>query len=508
MGNIINMEINGDTLYNYAEVAFQKGDYMLCIQNINEGIQIPDINPKLKSKFLAMLIFIYEATENNAAKMDIILKNAPDCLTDFRKVDFKEFISLDYDTEDVEINDVFSYNIIKDCLMRKDYCTAFGKILSTEIGEKYLVKISELICLVYDEDNNFNINDYFVPAVTMLAKIEDKTKLLSVMLSCGGACKDLATDGMGVFLDDIDDMQRLLNLGETYYINGEMEIAKTIYKKAYEYNEFNEDVLFHLSAINYAQGDKKEASQYFAKYKAIFCNTYLPISMYEKYFESEYAATTPVLYPYLDTNFVDEITNELVLNIKSGNLIVAPLKEIEAIICCCENVDDCLLLSLLDSALPNDKLQYTLLYLLNNPSINNTIKRNLLYQLYNSGYQGRYNIYFESKLITATMVTFSGEHSEFYSKLYKDMMLEMPFLDKYIPLKCNLLKNAISLIENKVPSPQLEDYNFFIALAYRNYAKLSKIIIEWADMNELLQIDNMSASKFFVKYGLAQWLIK
>lgn len=507
MGKVINMEIDGKSCLEFARQAYSKGDYILCVQNINDGLALSDLENEVRTELFRMLIKVYEDTENPAAKMDIIVKSAPEFKGDFGKVDFKEFMSIDEDDGDEDYRDIFTYNLIKDNLINRDYCTAFGRIMSADIAEKYLVKITDYICFAYEEDKSFNINDFFVPAITLLAKLSDKTKIVNVMLACGGACKELAIDGISVFVDDIEDMGRLLALGEIYYVNGEMDCAKEIYKKVYQYNGYNEDALFHLSAICYAKGEKPEANRYFARYKVLFQNTYLPIQLYSKYFKSEYAKTTPALYPFLDANFIDEVSRELIADIQNGSLTAGIIKRIMQIMSVCEKEDDCILLPILPTILKDAKLHVLILSLLGNPAINNSIKKILLRQLYNSGYQGKYTIYFESKLITAVMVNAEFKN-KFFEEIYRELMLEIPFMNLYIPLKCNMLKNAVGKAENAISEPEEKDKSHIIYLVLQNYAKMTKILFDREIVMDYLKIDSESAREFFSKYNLAKWILK
>jgi tetratricopeptide (TPR) repeat protein len=346
-----------------------------------------------------------------------------------------------------------------------------------------------------------------VPTISLLAKLEDKNRLISVMLACGGACKDLAVDGVSVFSDDIDDLVKLLGLAEVYYINSELDIAKELYKKALEYSPYNEDALFHMAAILYAKGDVKEAKKFFAKYKVMFCNTFLPIGMFQKYFESGYIKTTPVIYPYLDANFVDEIAREVIEKIHTLGIDGQTLREIAEVISTCETESDCLILPLLPSILKKDKLKAVILYLLPNPAINNNIKEKLFEKLFDIGYQGRYIAFLNSKLVFATMVDL-GKKSEFYQGIYRKLVLEMPFAIINLPLKCNVLKNVIVKVENVIPTFDAVDTKYITYMVLKNYAKACKILVEWEDVEQTLKIDMSYASTFMEKYGISKWIIR
>lgn len=512
MGKVINYQIDAESLYSFANSAFNQGDFVLCVQNINEGLALSNLPAEVRSKFYELLISVYENTENNAAKMDIVIKNAPETLGDYSKVDFKEFVSIE-DTlivsgEEEDYNEIFIYSQIKDYFVMHDYVNAFGKLLSANLSEKYLLKISDYICLAYEEDKSFNINDYFVPTISLLAKLNDKNRLISVMLASGGACKDLAIDGVSVFSEDIEDLVKLLTLAEVYYVNGELDVAKEIYKKALQFSPLNEDALFHMSAILYAKGDKADADKYFAKYKVLFENTFLPINMYEKYFESGYVKTTPVLYPYLEPNFIDEVAREVIEKIHLNGLDGSLLKEIAQVISTCEKEEDCLILPLLGDILKKDKLHATSLYLMSNPSINNTIKRKLLSKLYDSGYQGRYIAYLDSKLVFASMVEIGQNHSKYYRDLYRELVLEMPYSSINLPLKCNILKNTIAKIEDLIPEFEFSDYRYISYMVLKNYAKSCKILVEWDEIENVLRIDSEYVPKFFAKSGITKWIIK
>ncbi|HKL74180.1 MAG TPA: hypothetical protein VJ903_04745 [Clostridia bacterium] len=512
MGKIINYQIDAEGLYDFAVSAFREGNYILCVQNINEGLSSSNLDKQVKSKFYELLMAVYDNTENSAAKMDIVVKNAPEPLGDYGKIDFREFITVD-DTllmsdEEEENNEIFIYSQIRDCFTIRDYVKAFGQIITAELSEKYLIKLSEYICLAFEEDETFNINDYFVPAISLLAKLEDKNRLLSVMIASGGACKDLVIDGASVFAEDADDLVKLLSLAEVYYISGEMDVAKDIYKKALQFSPLNEDALFHYAAILYAKGYKVEADKYFAKYRVLFENTFLPINMYAKYFESEYVKTTPVLYPYLDANFVDEEARCVIENIQLNGLDGSNLRGIAEVINTCEKEEDCFILPLLSDILTKDKLHATLLYLLGNPSINSFIKRKLIAKLYDAKYQGRYIAYLDSKLVFASMVEIGPNHSEYYANLYREFVLEMPFSSINIPLKCNVLKNVIKKVEQLIPLVEYQESRYIAYLVLKNYIKLCKIIVEWSEIENLLRIDKEYVPKFFAKYGITKWIIK
>lgn len=513
MGKVIDYNIDENNLYSYAKAAFKQGNYLLCVQNINEGLQLSDLSFEMRSSFYELLIFVYENTENNAAKTDIIIKNAPEVDGDYARIDFKEFVQIEEtyfegEFEEEEYGELYSYSQIRDFFITKDYTSAFAKLLTTDLGQKYLQKLTEYICLAYEEDKTFNINDYFVPTISLLAKLDDKNRLVSVMLASGGACRDLAVDGANVFSEDIDDLVKLLGLAEVYYINSELDIAKGLYKKALSYSPFNEDALFHMAAILYAKGDTKEAGKFFAKYKAMFKNTFLPIGMYESYFESGYIKTTPVLYPFLDVNFVDEISREVIERIQTYGLNGATLKDIAEVISTCETEADCLLLPLLPNILKKDKMQSVILYLLPNPAINNTIKEKLLASLFDIGYQGRYVAFLNNKLVFATMVSLGEKSSDFYKEIYRQFVLEMPFAKINMPLKCNVLKNAIVKVENVIPNPESIDARYVSYMVLKNYSKMSKILIEWEEVEQSLRMDRLYVPKFFEKYRLNKWIIK
>ncbi len=276
MGRIVDLKIDEHKLYSYAKNAFRQGNYLLCAQNINEALTLYNISPEMKSAFYELLIFMYENTDNSAAKTDILVKNAPQAEGDFAQIDFKELAIADFDFSEIEIEEeygeIYKYSQIKDALISRDYTKAFTKLLASELSQKYLLKLTEYICLAYDEDKDFNLNDYFVPAISLLAKLDDKAKLINVMLAFDGALRDLVVDGANVFADDADDLVKLLSLAEAYYLNSEWDVAKSLYKKALNYSPYNEDALFHMSAILYSKGDREEAEKVFAKYKVMSRN--------------------------------------------------------------------------------------------------------------------------------------------------------------------------------------------------------------------------------------------
>ncbi|HOO22707.1 MAG TPA: hypothetical protein PKY53_03400 [Clostridia bacterium] len=507
MGKVIDYRLDAESLYLYASDALEAGDYLLCAQNINEGLKLSDLNAEMRAKFFELLINLYENTDNNAAKTDIVIKNAPELVTDFGRIDFKEFITAEdafmVNDEEERTGEIYVYSQIRDAFVARDYVNAFGKLLSADLSEKYLVRLSDYICLAYEEDKSFNINDYFVPAISMLAKLDDKTKLLSVMLASGGACKDLAIDGAQVFLEDVDELSRLLALAEVYYINGETNVARDMYAKALTFSPCNEDALFHYTAILYSKGDRVEADKQFARYKVLFENTFLPIGLYEKYFESGYARIVPVYYPYLDPNFVDEVTRELVER-KVEELSAQLLKEISQIISACEKEEDCLILPLLPTLFKKEKLHAVILYLIRNPAIANAIKRKLLTMLYDAGYQGRYIAYIEGKLVFSTMISSDKIENDLYKDIFRELVLDMPFWSVNMPLKCNVLKNIILKAEQLAPKVELTDARYIVYFILRNYARICKINADWEIIENSYRIDNLVVNDILAKYGITK----
>ena len=63
MGKVIDYNIDENNLYSYAKAAFKQGNYLLCVQNINEGLQLSDLSFEMRSSFYELLIFVYENTE-------------------------------------------------------------------------------------------------------------------------------------------------------------------------------------------------------------------------------------------------------------------------------------------------------------------------------------------------------------------------------------------------------------------------------------------------------------
>ncbi|MFA6866404.1 MAG: hypothetical protein WCR54_02690 [Clostridia bacterium] len=506
MAKVIDFNVNKGSCLKFAQDAFNKENYLVAVQNITEGLSMcNEGHDELRLKLYELLSSIYDETENYEAKKQCFVKQyQPKC---------KDTFCLSVNNEIIvqEMSDDMFYAELNECneiireIEMRDYTIAFGKIMSNNLTEREWQNIILAIKNAYKCDIKFKIDQYFVPIVTLLAKLIDKSGLVWLMLKGKGALHDLSIDGTDVFIENLDDIYLLQRLAESYYDCGEFESAKTIYDNLFEYNPFDGVTLFHLSACNFALGKIEEGDKYFAKYKSMFVAIDVPIAMYEEFFYSKYK-TDVCKYPFLPYSFVDDISQTLIKDEEIRQIDYLDItnslnlfKKINAFLAIAGDKKACDFINKLGKIKDEIGKGYALILrsaLMYIP-ISDYIKKYIFVKLSKSDNSGNFFLVLNDKIVETCLVklaTISGDEekdknivkNKKYQNIYNMIMTNIPFIDGYVPLKLNELKNVIVKIESEVPDFGINEYYDKTRLILKQYILKAKLNISFDQIEKWL----------------------
>lgn len=516
MAKIIDFNVDKQSCYRFARDAYNKENYLLAVQNISEGLLLcDDGKDDFRLKLYELLSNIYEETENYDMKKQCFIKQFYPKYKDTYCFSFNKDLYFEDDlSEEVYYNELNDCNEILREIEVRNYTVAFGKIMSNNLTETEWQRIIDAIKSAYKCDGSFSIEQYFVPAVTLLAKLIDKSGLIWIMLKGAGALHDLAVDGVDVFIDSTDDPYLLHRLAEVYYEFAEFEAAKIIYQSLIEYNSLDGKTLFHLSACNFALSDGKEGDKYFAKFKSMFLSVDVPIEMYDEFFHSEYK-TAVCSYPYLPESFTynaakNIINGEEIKNIDYIDVTKSLpfLKKISQLIAVMEEKSAFNFLELLkDNKNEIGKgynliLNMSLMYV----PIKDSVKKRIFEMLSENGYSGNAYVVLSDKIVQTCLISLpensvKGDNKKTiknnkYRNIYYMFMNNMPFLEGYIPLKLTILKNVIIKFEEKEMDFEENRYYEICTEIIDEYVKRAKLNINIEPVKNWLGCYN-NVAKYF-----------
>lgn len=498
MGQILELQLSVDSCLRFAQSAFDKGNYLLSLQNINEAMSLAYKKGEIH-KVLEAYSKVFRETENNKSFKSVLVMNVQNKGTkDYYRMDFTEFLT--YNESYVEneqlrqmsLAQMNNYNNIKTLFAERKYDEAIEAMSGVVLNSEVAIGIVECLKTAVSNDEKFRLDNYVIPLLEVLAHSQSYYAMIKLMLEGGRLTHDIMVDSVDYFLSEADSVVSLVMLGETFFSSNEIDIAKNFFEEALAQNPIEESCLYYMTVINLLLEKKEEADKFWDTYKQAYKITNPPIKLYERYFASD-AVSTLVPYGILPYDFCKKIATELREGCPKDDFDEEFAQRFLEL---CMLTNDKYILDLLNYKKLSSRpvaLQ-TCLKILKNNNITENIKKKVLMMIVDSGYEGRVTVLTDTAIVAFDMAKLHHRVNQWWAVTYKTLLRSLPFLDIYMPIKCSLLGSITKKLDRLIPDIEVEDFNFAIALLVFNYIKRLNINVDIFEVakNMGLEVDEIA----------------
>lgn len=260
-----------------------------------------------------------------------------------------------------------------------------------------------------------------------------------------------------------------------------------------------------MTVINLLLAKKEEALKYWDTYKVAYKVTAPPTKLYEKFFDSkEISCLVP--YGILPFEFTKLVSAELRKNCPKDDFDTEYAKNY--IEFCMLSNDRHVIDTLNFKKLTNRPMALqTYLMILKNTKVSEGIKKKIMMQLVDNGYEGNITVVTDTSIIAFDLVRLHHRVNQWWGVVYKAIVRNLPFSDFYMPIKCSLMGSVVKKLDTAIPNLEMEDLNFAIALLVFNYIKRLKINVDIYEVAKSMSIEVDDIAKGLKKYDLKELYI-
>ena len=501
MGRIVDLELNFDALLRYADSAFDKGDVLSAIQNLNEAYDLADDDEK-KARLFKTYVKCFRTTGNSRSLIDAVAKEVVYTRDDdYYRFDFsaRDPEPVEYE-EELSYDDVKKYNTAKHYIFDRKYDEAMAILADVPTDYHYLKQIVEALSIAVDVDKKLNLDKYAIPLIGIMAGAPDQVEMLGMMLEGGRATHNIMVDSADFLLEE-EDPDNLCMMGMAYFRGNEPTIAAKFFKKTLDIDPIDEDALYYLSMISVLTNKREDGKKYWDRYKAVYKRFGAPIDLMERFFDSEESA---FLVPYmtLPFQFAEKVSVELISEAQKEDVTQEYADKFYDFAILGQENFVMRVMDKLGKITDKPILTKTYLKILATTRSSVLLKQKIFDKLVTDGYEGEVLIATEAKVTYLNVTKIHRRVNRNWEMIYRMILRNLPFSDAYIPIKCSILSAIIKKLDGLFVPDSDEDMAFAVAMALVNYIHRLKVNVDILSLVKAINIEPEVMQRGVEKFNL------
>ena len=507
MEKVIWLEVNFDSLLKFADNSFD--DPLVCIQNLNEAAKYAETDEQ-KIELTLRYIKVYRRTSNNRALLDAVAKEIElsEKGEEFFRLDFGERkeVRSEFEDESVDYSELKKIAKIRGLLEDRKYDEAFSLLEKTDCTGDYAQPVIDAVSDALDADENFTLDRFVVPLLSLMATFPDQATMISLMLRGGPTTHSVMLESADFFLDEETDPNALCLYGMAFFKGGEPAIAERFFDRVVSIDPLDEDALYHLAVIGKLKRAEDGGKKYWRRYREVYGSGYIPAHILDEYFESD---TDDVLVPFMlfPPKMLEEYSKILFLDNPKSELTDDYCQKLFEISLLAPVPATLTLLRLLDVPNGRDNLTECYKKILAASRAPQAVKDKALELLLYDGYEGRVTYVDDKRVVLATLVDAHMRSSSPWATVYRRVVCELFYVEEYVPIRCSTLISVIRKVGTKFRiGRSVDDEDFGVLATVVNYLHKIKSNADYARVLKEVGVGDIDEKSVY-KYGVESLIV-
>lgn len=489
MGRIVDLEINFDSLLRFAESAYDRGDLVAAVLNLNEAKKIATE----RDQFIALYnlyVKCFRNTGNSRPIIDAVGKEISySHEEDFYRFDFsRRDGDIAEEDEDISYEDIKKYNTVRNLIYERRYEEAMNIIVELPSDMVYVQSVIDALIQAVECDKKLNLDKFVVPLLGLIAGAPNQAEMVGLMLDGGRATHNIMVDSADYLLEE-EDTNVLCMMGMAYFKGNEPRVAKRFFEKTIIGDPLDQDALYYLTAIAVLLKDEEGRKKYWDRYKALYAPLGAPVRIMEDFFDSDYKDFV-VPYLTLPSRYLAEVSEELLSVTHNGDIDeVFAERFYEYAIVASDRLVGALMYKIGKVTADKEVLIGVYKKLLATAYTTMGVKQIILDKLVDDGYEGELTVVTENKVVCFTLTKIHRRVDKNWELIYRLILRNLPFSSAYIPLRCSVLSAIVKKLDTIFRPESDEDFTYALTMAVINYIDKLKLNVDMFALFNAMHVD-------------------
>jgi tetratricopeptide (TPR) repeat protein len=460
-------------LIKFAGTAVAEGKYTMCVQNLEDALKLSAGGDDAATIYKCYADMFSNEGNYFMAKNALFRACVYNDKGGFYTIAYSKFFPEEaiIDDEDFPVPDsdsVLGYNDVYNYFIMGNYDKGLDILCELQPDAKSLDEVLGVLADAIEDGEKIDLSKHTYKLLLLAGIYAAKSgDFVRIMLQGCESSRQIMTDGVDFFVDEIDDKRILTNVGEAFAHENEYECAEKCFGKILEECDNDEISLFYMAAIKFNQGKNDDAEKYWNKYKLCYRLFGTPIKVYERVMRKKIMPE----YGVIDESFVKEDA-ELLSSCAADTPIGDFFEAYENVLAYADEftLADCIYKKFISPETTVNAIKDLLL----SPFVSDARKRFLFGELIESGYEGRVAVATEMRGTITDAVRFHIRNGRnCWNEVFKKVSCGIILCDDFIPYKANFLAELIKKLAKQCTDRNIkaerEDVPFLCEIVAQTY---------------------------------------